>query len=274
MQKALVLVLIFWLFVPVLYAQDHSAVKEIYIEGFITNPDGRYLENVHVVNLTANSGSNSNREGQFRIEARPGDSLRFTGIGYNPLTYRIPSTRPSPVLPLHIVMESDTILITGAYIYPWPADVAAFKQAILSMEDQTPKVPDLKLNDKRFYSSTLPGGTPPATIAGMANPGLTYTIPGPITALYEAFSKTAKSQRKFEELVKDDQKREVAARRYNAEVVKQVTHFTSDKEIQDFMIFCNLSIDFIIRSSEYDLYLAIHDCLLAYNESNKNESSR
>ena len=274
MQKALVLVLISWLFVPVLYAQDHSAVKEIYIEGFITNPEGRYLENVHVVNLTANSGSNSNREGQFRIDALPGDSLRFTGIGYNPLIYRIPAVRTSPVLPLHIVMESDTILITGAYIYPWPADVAAFKQAILSMDDQTPKVPDLKLNDRRYYSQALPGGVPPATIPGMANPGLTYTIPGPITALYEAFSKTAKSQRKFEELVKDDQKREVAARRYNAEVVKQVTHFTSDKEIQDFMIFCNLSIDFIIRSSEYDLYLAIHDCLLAYNESNKNESSR
>jgi hypothetical protein len=255
-------------------SQVNTSAEVMSVQGFITNPEGRSIENVHVVNLAGKSGASSNREGQFRIDARPGDSLRFTGIGYNPLTYRVPSTRPSPVLPLHIVMESDTILITGAYIYPWPADVAAFKQAILSMEDQTPKVPDLKLNDKRFYSSTLPGGTPPATIAGMANPGLTYTIPGPITALYEAFSKTAKSQRKLGELVKDDQKRDVAARRYNAEVVKQVTHFTSDKEIQDFMMYCNLSIDFIIRSSEYDLYLAIHECLLAYNESNKKESAR
>ncbi|MFN8133739.1 MAG: carboxypeptidase-like regulatory domain-containing protein [Bacteroidales bacterium] len=274
MPKALVLILISWLFVPGLFAQDHPAVKEIYVEGFITNPEGRYIENVHIVNLKANTGTNSNREGQFRIEAFPGDSLRLTGIGYNPLVYRIPAVRPSPVLPLHIVMESDTILITGAFIYPWPADAEALKQAVLAMDDQTPKVPDLKLNDKRFYSSALPGGTPPSTIPGMANPGLTYTIPGPITALYEAFSKTAKSQRKFEMLVKDDQKREVAARRYNAEVVKQITHFTSDKEIQDFMLFCNLSIDFIIRSSEYDLYLAIHNCLLAYNESNKEEPAR
>lgn len=274
MQKALVLILISWLFAPVLFAQDHAVVKEIYVEGFITNPEGRYVENIHIVNLSAKSGTNSNRNGQFRIEALPGDSLRFTGIGYSPLIYQIPAVRPSPVLPLHIVMESDTILITGAYIYPWPADAEALKQAVLAMEDQTPKVPDLKLNDKRFYSSALPGGVPPSPIPGMANPGLTYTIPGPITALYEAFSKNAKSQRKFEELVKDDQKREVASRRYNAEVVKQVTHFTSDKEIQDFMLFCNLSVDFIIRSSEYDLYKAIHDCLLAYNESGTHEPAR
>jgi hypothetical protein len=274
MRKVIFLILISWLASPALQAQVNLPAVSIYVEGFITNPEGRYIENVHIVNLSDKRGVNSSREGQFRMEALPGDSLRFTGIGYNPLTYRIPAERPSPVLPLHIVMESDTILITGAYIYPWPADAAAFKQAILSMEDQTPTVPDLKLNDRRFYSQTLPGGPPPSTIPGMANPGLTYTIPGPITALYEAFSKTAKSQRKFGELVKDDQKREVAARRYNAEVVKQVTRFTSDKEIQDFMLFCNLSIDFIIRSSEYDLYLAIHDCLLAYNESNKKESAR
>jgi len=257
-----------------LLAQVISSSGRVIVEGFITNPEGRYIENIHIVNLSAKSGTNSNREGQFRLAAQPGDSLRFTGIGYNPLTYRIPADRPSPVLPLHIVMESDTILITGAFIYPWPADAAALKQAVLAMEDQTPKVPDLKLNDKRFYSSALPGGMPPSPIPGMANPGLTYTIPGPITALYEAFSKTAKSQRKFEELVKDDHKREVAARRYNAEVVKQVTRFTSDKEIQDFMLFCNLSIDFIIRSSEYDLYKAIHDCLLAYNESGTHEPAR
>ena len=89
--------------------------------------------------------------------------------------------------------------------------------------------------------------------------------------MYDAFSKEGKSRRKYEELVKSDQKRVVAARRYNVEVVKLITHFTSDKEIQDFMLYCNLSVDFIISSSEYDLYKAIHERLLAYNESKKGE---
>jgi hypothetical protein len=171
-------------------------------------------------------------------------------------------------------MDSDTIQITGINIYPWPADAAAFKEAILAMDDQTPKMPDLKLNNPNYKAAgTLPG-SPPSYIPGMANPGLTYTIPGPISALYDAFSKEGKSRRKYEELLKYDQKKVVAARRYNAEVVKLITHFTSDKEIQDFMLYCNLSVDFIISSSEYDLYKAVHDCLLAYNEANTGDVER
>lgn len=274
MQRACLLLLQLVLFSQFLQAQVNTPASQLSIEGFITNPNDKFVENVHVVNISANTGTNSNLQGQFRLDAMPGDSLRFTGIGYTPLTYCVPSVSQSPIIPLHIVLQSDTISITGAFIYPWPADAAAFKQAILAMADQTPKVPDLKLNDMRYNAANQPGGGPPSTLPGMANPGLTYTIKGPITALYEAFSKTAKSQRKYEMLVKDDQKREVAARRYNAEVVKQVTHFTSDKEIQDFMLYCNLSVDFIISSSEYDLYKAIHECLLAYNQVNKGDPAR
>jgi hypothetical protein len=254
-----------------LKAQVNTSGSGISVEGFVTNSEGKYIENVHVVNISDNKGTTSNREGQFSINVFPGDTMRFTGVGYIPYTYHVPADRQSPVIPLHIVMLSDTIQITGINIYPWPADAAAFKEAILAMEDQTPKVPDLKLNDPKYKASGLPPGSPPTTIPGMANPGLTYTIKGPITTLYDAFSKEAKSQRKYVELVKADQKKVVAARRYNPEVVKLITHFTSDKEIQDFMLYCNLSVDFIISSSEYDLYKAIHECLLAYNEGKRDK---
>ena len=103
----------------------------------------------------------------------------------------------------------------------------------------------------------------------MADPGLTLSIPGPITALYDAFSKEGKSKRKLELLVNQDEKKVVAARRYNAKVIRQITTFKTDKEIQDFMLFCNLSVDFIVSSTEYYLYKAIHECLLAYNAEKK-----
>lgn len=254
-----------------LFAQVTSPDSRVSVEGFITNSDGKTVENVHVVNISENVGINSNREGQFRMNASPGDTMRFTGIGYRPSTYRVPAVRQSPVIPLHMVMESDTIMMTGINIYPWPADVAAFKEAILAMDDQTPKVPDLKLNDPKYKAALPLPGSAPNYIPGMANPGLTYTIKGPFTALYDAFSKEARSRRIYEELAKADQKKVVAARRYNAEVVKLITHFTSDKEIQDFMLYCNLSVDFIVSSTEYNLYKAIHECLLAYTDMKSGE---
>ena len=253
-----------------LKAQVAETRPVVSVEGFITNAHGKNIENVHVVNISGNTGTTSNWEGQFHINTHPGDTLRVTCVGYIPFRYHIPTDRVSPVIPLHIVLAVDTIEITGVEIYPWPADAQALKDAILAMDDQSPKVPDLKLNDPKYYNVPLPGGQPQrSSTPGLANPGLTVTIPGPITALYDAFSKEGKSKQKLALLVNQDQKKVIAARRYNAKVVQQVTSFKTDKEIQDFMLFCNLSVDFIVGSTEYELYKAINECLLAYNESKK-----
>jgi len=268
--SSLLFLLLLFVFMD-LKAQVNTKADDVSVEGFITNSQGKYIENVHVVNVSGNSGTTSNREGQFHINAFPGDTIRFTCVGYISGKYHVPANRQSPVIPIHIVLQVDTLEISGVEIYPWPSDAKALKEAILAMEDQTPKVPDLKLNDPKYYNVPLPGGQQRSSTPGLANPGFTVTVPGPITALYDAFSKEGKSRRKFESLVSQDQKKVVAARRYNAEVVQQVTSFKTDKEIQDFMLFCNLSVDFIVSSTEYDLYKAIHECLLAYNEGKKDK---
>ncbi|MFA5974142.1 MAG: hypothetical protein WC780_17475 [Lentimicrobiaceae bacterium] len=264
--------LLFLLLFPVFLsakAQVAETRPVVSVEGFITNTDGKYIENVHVVDVSGNKGTTSNWQGQFHINTHPGDTIRVTCVGYIPFRYHIPVRGQSPVIPMHIVLQFDTILITGVEIFPWPADAKALKEAVLAMEDQTPKVPDLKLNDPKFYNTPIPGSPPQSSTPGMANPGLTYTINGPFTALYDAFSKEGKSKRKLESLVGQDQKKVIAARRYNAKVVQQITSFKTDKEIQDFMMYCNLSVDFIVSSTEYELYKAIHECLLAYNEDKK-----
>lgn len=271
MQRSLLLIFLLLLSFLNGKAQVAETRVMVSVEGFITNPQGKSIANVHIVNVLGKTGTTSNREGQFRIDTYPGDTLRVTCVGYIPFIYHISVDRQSPVIPIHIVMKSDTIMITGVEIYPWPADAQALKDAILAMEDQTPKVTDLKLNDPKFYNTPLPAGAQPpgSSTPGLANPGLTLTIPGPITALYDAFSKEGKSKRKLELMLDQDQKKVVAARRYNAKIVQHITAFTTDKEIQDFMLFCNLSVDFIVSSTEYDLYKAIHECLLAFNEGKK-----
>jgi hypothetical protein len=252
-------------------AQVAATATVISVEGFITNSAGQYIENVHVVNVSGSTGTTSNLQGQFHIDVYPGDAIRFTCVGYSAFRYQVPSEKQSPVIPLHIVMPEDTVFISSVEIYPWPADVQALKNAVLAMEVQTPDSPDLKLNDPKYYNTPIPGGRPAISTPGLANPGITISIPGPISALYDAFSKEAKSKRKFESLVNQDQIKVVAARRYNAGVVQRITSFKTDKEIQDFMLYCKLSVDFIVSSSEYDLYKAIHDCFVAYEAENKDK---
>lgn len=272
-KSSLFFLLLVFAFVNV-EAQVADTYGAVSVQGFVTNPDDKYIESVHIVNISQRWGTTSSWEGQFRIAAMPGDTVRFTCVGYIPYKYFVPADRKSPVIPVHVVMHADTTRISGVTIYPWPADAKALKEAVLAMEDQTPKIPDLKLNDPKFYNTPIPDGNPKVNIPGMSDPGLTVTIPGPITAMYEAFSKEGKSRRMLESLTNQDNKKVVAARRYNADVVQRITHFKTDKEIQDFMLFCNLSVDFIVSSKEYDLYKAIHECLLAYNEVNKDEGNK
>jgi len=252
-------------FIPSLFSQIFTSDKSYSVQGFITNAAGNTIENAHVVNISMNRGTTTNIEGQFNVGVNLGDTIRFTCVGYLPVKYYVPHFSESPIIPLHIIMRIDTVQISGVNIYPWPSDAYALKKAILAMDNQTPEQPDLKLNDFSYKAEGLPYSAPKPNIPGMSDPGLTYSIPGPITALYDAFSKTGKSKRKLSTLENTDQQKVVAARRYNAEVVRRVTTFTSDKEIQDFMLFCNLTVDFIVSSSEYELYTAIHNCLLAYN---------
>lgn len=263
MHRFLILFLFLLPFFSFLRAQESNSV--VSVEGYISTADGQYIENVHVVDITAKNGTTSNWQGQFRLSVHSGDTLRITCVGYFPNVYLVPLVRTSPVIPLHVVMLVDTLQVSGATIYPWPADVKSLKKAIIAMDNQMPKAPDLRLNDFHYNAAIAPPRSPNTNLPGMSNPGLTYTIPGPITALYNAFSKSAKSQQKYELLVNTDNRKVIAAKRYNADVVERITHFKSDKEIQDFMLFCNLQLNFILSSTEYELYNAIHNCLLAYN---------
>lgn len=248
-----------------LFSQVLIRERTLSIQGFITNETDKNIENVHVVNVSANRGTTSDFSGLFNVVAALGDTIRFTCVGYIPANYHVPFYTTSPILPLHVRLIVDTVQISGVNIYPWPSDAVALKKAVLAMETQTPETPDLKLNDFSYKASGLPVGAPKPNIPGVSDPGLTYTVAGPITAMYNAFSKSAKSNRKLGMLESADERKVLASKRYNAEVVKRVTSFTSEKEIQVFMLFCNLTVDFIVSSSEYDLYKAIHECLLAYN---------
>ncbi|WP_420553740.1 hypothetical protein [Tenacibaculum aiptasiae] len=49
--------------------------------GIIYNENG-VLENAHIVNFTTSQATFSNKKGEYRIFAKPSDSIRFSSIGY------------------------------------------------------------------------------------------------------------------------------------------------------------------------------------------------
>jgi hypothetical protein len=118
MHKSSLLFLLVMLVFLNVEAQVATTDETISVQGFVTNPDDKYIESVHIVNISQRWGTTSNWEGQFRIAAMPGDTVRFTCVGYISYKYFVPAGRQSPVIPVHIVMHADTTQISGVTIYP------------------------------------------------------------------------------------------------------------------------------------------------------------
>jgi hypothetical protein len=127
---------------------------------------------------------------------------------------------------------------------PWPATYEEFKKAFIEMVIEDP-LANLDLH--------LPS---PAEMRNLAYPQGGIVMPGPISLLYDQFSKEARSKRIYAGLLKKDQ----VAVRYNNAVISKLTGLKNEEEIKQFIDFCALKVQFILDSSDYELYAAIMDC--------------
>ena len=76
-------------------------------------------------------------------------------------------------------------------------------------------------------------------------------IQSPISLLYEAFSRRAKSDRKVLVLMQQDRRRKLAEYRLSM-IAGRATDYRGN-ELEKFMYFCNFNQDFLLTSSEYEL---------------------
>jgi hypothetical protein len=86
------------------------------------------------------------------------------------------------------------------------------------------------------------------------------TIRGPITALYNKFSKEARERRKLDAYKKQSQVQKLVDSKYNIEVVKNVTKL-NEEGAKRFMEWCRFEEDFLIKATAYELTVAMLKCL-------------
>ena len=87
-------------------------------------------------------------------------------------------------------------------------------------------------------------------------------IQSPISLLYEAFSRRAKSDRKVLVLMQQDRRRKLAEYRLSM-VAGRTTDYRGD-ELEKFMYFCNFNQEFLLTSTDYELTFEILDAQKQY----------
>ncbi|MCU0339520.1 MAG: carboxypeptidase-like regulatory domain-containing protein [Spirosomaceae bacterium] len=89
----------------------------------------------------------------------------------------------------------------------------------------------------------------------------------PITLLYELFSKSAREDRKVAMLMQEKRRRELAHYRFGM-VAGQATELSGDG-LERFRRFCDLSEEFLLLSSDYELTYEILQCWNVYKRYKK-----
>jgi hypothetical protein len=124
---------IFFLLIPVLTdikAQENNLIQ---FSGVIRNLKYEPIPDVHIINVTAKSGTTGNEKGMFSFIVNPSDSILFRCVGYKNTLVIIPDKLEGSHYPRDVYMLSDTIKLEEVKIFPWKT-YEEFKVAFIKLE--------------------------------------------------------------------------------------------------------------------------------------------
>ncbi|TVQ90867.1 MAG: hypothetical protein EA393_05070 [Bacteroidetes bacterium] len=230
-----------------LAAQTHSRV--VPLGGFVFDErDSSAISNVHIINLNRVRGTTSDNTGAFTIWANEGDSIMFQAVGFLNDTLRITADIMEKREKIFIPLKEKIYQLPTVEVFPY-ATFQEFKYAFLNFEDPDPPF-ELDLPPLDFQPD-------PGESSGII-------IPGPITALYDRFSRRGRELAKYRELTEEAEIARRASRIVNYDIIKRLTGIESEQEYYIFMDFCNMSYEYIVSTKEYIVYQRILQCYKQY----------
>lgn len=221
-----------------------GAQNYVIIEGRLVNTGGQPLQNAHILNLSKKLGTISDAHGLFRIIASPHDSMLVSMVGYKPYRVTVPSNLMYKVINIKVTLLPDTIMLREAIIRGFPPTYELFKKEFVTLKLK--KTPNEKLFSKVADKQYNPKG------------GIVLT--GPISLLYEAFSKDAKNRRKLADLVYKDNLRGVVYDKIPKEVLIKAYHLNDEAHLEQFLDFCQMPEYLIVNGTPYELVLFMNGC--------------
>lgn len=219
--------------------------KDIEIIGTILEADTKEpVPYVHIVNRGLGKGTVSNTEGRFWIKMSKSDTIQFSAIGFEPYMFTLKEQVTTERINVTIELNTSTMELQPVKIFAYK-DEAALKKAMIAM--------DVPIESEK---------------KGIQLPGFYYgptkevkpSALNPISFLHSKFSREIKEQKKLAEYQQQENFQNLIKAKYNESVVIELTGLPEDK-VDEFMNFCKLEDSFIGRATEYEIAVAVNQCL-------------
>ena len=217
------------------------------IRGKIIDTETGYPVNyANVLNYSKHASVYSNERGEFELEAAPGDTLVFSAMGYFYQKLEASSDligsgglRNFPISPQAYTLSEARIVPLTTY--------GEFRQRFINLD--RPKTKSEMLAEELSERSIIEGkeAYEMALASGRVKPmtGMAILTPEERERLMLAG------------IIEKENVRNMVYRKFNPEVVKQVTGLTEDVVIIEFMVFCDFSDDYLLDVGEYNLMVRI-----------------
>ena len=211
----------------------------------------------HIINLNCNKSSVTDSNGVFVLEVQLNDSVLVRTINYEPKIFYIKDLSEKYKIMLRTrIYEIDEVKVgmLGSY--------EQFKENVLNLDlDKVEFRPYGMSKVKQNYIPIMEDEH------YWDDPKNAFT--SPLTYFYQKFSKEMKSVYKYHELKKQELEQLRADSKYNREIIKTITGLTDEDSVSNFMLYLNFEHNFIMNTSEYELYRIIENKYTLYKIEQK-----
>ncbi len=235
---------------PVLGWAQVKNIEEISLSGTIVNENDEPIPFVTVTNTHEQNGVVSDDEGFFLITFDKNDTLELSAVGFKKHQIYLGDTATADNYDLNIRLSEKTYQLENVTVFAFK-DEEAFKKAILALDEDD-----------------LPKENPKIVVPGSYNGPRTEKRPSlasPLSFVFDRFSKRARYEREAREAAQAYAHQKLLSKKFNRDLVGKITGL-KDRELDDFMLFCQLADSFVDESNEYDIILAIDQCYRDFKE--------
>ena len=243
-----------------LAAQDSlQVVQAEKLKGSVYDPvNKRRVPFAHIINQKKSLGTIGDTIGNFSIQADSGDVLFISAMGYQFDIQHVTAEMMDSQEGIEIQLVPRAYMLPEVVIYELNT-YTKFKKKFMEVE----------IEDDRYVVPGLPDVRPgriPALLDTNVIRHPLFAIIHPISFFYYNFNKRQKNLRLYLKLLDRDRLKALAAIRYNKEVINSITGLEGE-DLDDFIDFCKIPPEYVIRTNDYNLYILTLKLLEEYRDS-------
>jgi hypothetical protein len=216
------------------------------------------LENTCVHNLSSGYMVFCNSAGEFSISLiSPRDTLAITRVGYKMEIFAINDSLLNIKGRATMKLTMKQTILRSVTIYAMKPYPLFIKDLVKSTPQEKIDIPGTEISSEERASydvnkNNLLKNTPLAS---------------PITFLYNTFSRKAKMDRMYADLVANQDEVLRLAQKYNPEIVQRITKLEGNK-LDDFMLYCSFTYYTLITSTDLEIEQMIANKFIQYKREN------